>query len=369
MCIPRRARRLDGDGIRDRRQRRLRAAARARRRASCLARARGFRGRARGRVAGVRAECRRLRAAETVPAPLPRDVRRSDPRARRAAARPAAGGLPDARPCARKPLPHLCPGARRLVHDDGARELPRAGRQRRRLACRSRHRAARAPRTLAACDRQRVPDRSRAGAVGRRRDHEFDRRSRPEARRARAAPGPVPHRGARRRARSAPHQAALRDRRTVLRELVGPQGRDAFLDERERRRQVEARDARPRHPARLRLRRREPEDRPQRPAGCRAAARLRRRDRALEDLPGAPRRRARSCMSTPGWRGSRPPRSTSRAGPRSSPTMSPRCSRRTPTRPTPSSAFGTTASPRPARAWRRSSTGSLRSLLRQVPMA
>ena len=40
-----------------------------------------------------------------------------------------------------------------------------------------------------------------------------------------------------------------------------------------------------------------------------------------------------------------------------------------PTRPTPSSAFGTTASPRPARAWRRSSTGSLPACSARSPMA
>ena len=54
--------------------------------------------------------------------------------------------------------------------------------------------------------------------------------------------------------------------------------------------------------------------------------------------------------------------------PRSWRTTSRSCSPRSPTRPTPSSACATAASPPPARAWRRSSTGSLRICCRQVPM-
>ena len=53
----------------------------------------------------------------------------------------------------------------------------------------------------------------------------------------------------------APGQAPLRHRRPVVRQPLRAQGRAPLLDERERRRQVEARSARTRHPARLRVRR------------------------------------------------------------------------------------------------------------------
>ena len=186
---------------------------------------------------------------------------------------------------ARSPTSSLAyvPGAGRLVHDARARQLPRPRDGRRRPRWPTRSSAARAARALAARDRQRVPHRPRARALGRRRDHRVDRRGRPPPRRARPAAGAVPGRGPRRRARPPAHQAALRHRRPLVRQPLGAQGRDALLDERERRRQVEARDARaatscssPDYDAEVGA------DRPQRAAGRRAAARLGRRDRALD---------------------------------------------------------------------------------------
>ena len=69
-------------------------------------------------------------------------------------------------------------------------------------------------------------------------------------------PAPFPVEDCSRRARPAAHQAAVRDRRPLVRQPLGAQGRRPLLDERERRRQGEARRAGPRHPARLGLRRR-----------------------------------------------------------------------------------------------------------------
>ena len=161
-------------------------------------------------------------------------------------------------------------------------------------------------------------------------------------------PAPVPDRGSPQRARPAPREAALRDRRAVVRQPLAAQGRQALLDERERRRQDEARDPRPRHPARLGLRRRRTDDGAERAARRRAAARVGRRDRALDDLPGAPGRRRASSTCTPGWRASTRRTSTTRAGRRSSRARSPTCSRASPTRRTPSSVCATTASPSPA---------------------
>ncbi len=158
-------------------------------------------------------------------------------------------------------------------------------------ACEERHRAARAARQLAPDHRQRVQDRPRARAVGGRRDHRVDPRRRRPARRPQPPAEPVPHRGSAHRARAAAREAALRHRRAVLRQPLGPQGRRPLLDERERGRQDEARHPRPRHPARLGLRRRERPHGAERAAGRGAAARVRRRHRALDDLPGAPRRR------------------------------------------------------------------------------
>ena len=60
--------------------------------------------------------------------------------------------------------------------------------------------------------------------------------------RPRPAAGAVPDRGAARRARPSPRQAPLRHRRALVRQPLGAQGRDALLDERERRRQVAARE-------------------------------------------------------------------------------------------------------------------------------
>ena len=105
------------------------------------------------------------------------------------------------------------------------------------------------------------------------------------------------------------------------------------------------------------------------PPGHRAAARLGRRDRALDDLPGASRRRTRSSTSTRGSRASPPPRSTTRAAPRSWPRASPSCSPPSPIRRTPSSACGTTASPRRARASSEILDRVEPRLLVQVPMS
>ena len=116
----------------------------------------------------------------------------------------------------------------------------------------------------------------------------------------------------------------------------------------------------PRHPARVRLRRRPRRDRPQRAADGRAATRVGRRDRALDDLRRPPRRRRdppRARLDG-GHRGDRRelPVRDGGAGARASPTSS----GASPTPTTPSSACGTTASPRRATAWRRSSTASRR---------
>ena len=88
-------------------------------------------------------------------------------------------------------------------------------------------------------------------------------------------PAPVPGPRVPRRARPPPRDAALPGRRPLLREPLGAQGRDAVLDERERRRQVAARGRGPRHPARHGLRRAEREDASSacRPASSRAASR------------------------------------------------------------------------------------------------
>ena len=134
--------------------------------------------------------------------------------------------------------------------------------------------------------------RPRARALGRRRGHRRHRRGRASGcDELDLLPVAVPGRGVPRRARPPPRHAPLPGRRALVREPLGAQGRDALLDERERRRQVEARGRRPRHPDGQGLRRRTRRHRAQRPAGHRAAARVRRRDRALDDLPGASRRR------------------------------------------------------------------------------
>ena len=177
------------------------------------------------------------------------------------------------------------PGQGRLVHDDGAGHVPRRRRPGGDL------RAPRAARDLAPRHRQRVDPRPRARALGRRRGHRGHRRSGPAARRARPPALAVPGRGVPLGSRPPPRHAPVLGRRPLVREPLRAQGRDALLDERERRRQVEARDGRPRHPHGQGLRRRARRDRAERPAGHRAAARVGRRDRALDDLPGAPRRR------------------------------------------------------------------------------
>src|SRR6266508_2857852 len=74
---------------------------------------------------------------------------------------------------------------------------------------------------LAERDRQRVPSRSRARAVARRRGHGVDRGGGTRARQARPPAFAVPRRGARRRARPPAHQTSLRPRRPLLREPLG----------------------------------------------------------------------------------------------------------------------------------------------------
>ena len=84
----------------------------------------------------------RPRVAEAVPPPLARHLRRRDPRARLDAGRDrglAQARVPDARARAREHRPLLRPRPGGLVHDDGARPLPRRGgrRPRRRSPTRS----------------------------------------------------------------------------------------------------------------------------------------------------------------------------------------------------------------------------------------
>ena len=163
----------------------------------------------------------------------------------------AARGLPDAPARAREPRARLRAGRGRVVHDDGARPLRRL-RRLGRGARQARHRAARAARELAPDHRQRVQDRPRARALGGGRGHGVDPRRGRAARRAQPPAEPVPDRGPPHRAGAAPREAALRDRRAVVRQPLGAQGRRPLLDERQRRRQDEARRPRPRHPPRLR---------------------------------------------------------------------------------------------------------------------
>ena len=89
--------------------------------------------------------------------------------------------------------------------------------------------------------------RPRAGALGWRRGHGGHRGGRASSRRPRPAPVAVPGRGVPLGARSKACHAALQRRRSLLREPLGAQGRDAVLDERERCRQVVARVRRKRH--------------------------------------------------------------------------------------------------------------------------
>ena len=116
------------------------------------------------------------------------------------------------------------PGRGRVVHDDGARPLRRL-RRLGRGAREARHRAARAARELAPDHRQRVQDRPRARALGGGRGHGVDPRRGRAARRAQPPAEPVPDRGSPHRAGAAPREAALRDRRAVVRQPLGAQGR------------------------------------------------------------------------------------------------------------------------------------------------
>ena len=202
---------------------------------------------------------RRRGQREAVPPEVARHVRGRSLRAREPL---APGGLPDARPRTREHRALLRARRRRLVHDDGARPLRRHRRAGRRGPRRGRRPATPPARPLEARDRQRVPHRPRAGALEGRREHRGDHRRRQADGRPRPPAVTVPDRGSPERARAPPRQASVRDRRPVVRQPLAAKGRTALLDERQRRRQVGARDPRPRHPARLELRPRERSDRP-----------------------------------------------------------------------------------------------------------
>ena len=166
--------------------------------------------------------------------------------ARRAAAHDErCARVPDARPRPREHRPLLRAAARRLLHDDGARALPRPrGRRPRALADAVVERLAPLA-TLASRDRERVPHRPRARALGRRRGHRRDR--------ARRAAGSTRSACCRRRSRSRSCSASATCATSSGSTAIGGLSygnlsarKDAtpLLDERERRRQVEARRAR-----------------------------------------------------------------------------------------------------------------------------
>ena len=123
------------------------------------------------------------------------------------------------------------PGRRRLVHDDGARHLPHHRRPERRI------RAPRAARDVEARDRQRVRRRPRARSSG------TATRSPPTSRAPASdldeldlLPSPFPLEEFLAEGFS-PRPPAVPDRRSQLRQPQRAQGRDALLDERQRRRQ------------------------------------------------------------------------------------------------------------------------------------
>ena len=148
------------------------------------------------------------------------------------------------------------PGPRGALPDARAGQLLGHARGRRRHLPARRGRAPGAARRVDARRRQRVHARPRARALGRRR---ADRRAAPRRRaprRARPAARAVPDREDPAAARPAPRHAPLLAGRPLVRQPLGAQGRDALLDERIRRRQVEADRHRPRRHARDRLRHR-----------------------------------------------------------------------------------------------------------------
>ena len=203
------------------------------------------RGDARRGRGGSRPQPDRRRAAEAVPAQVARHVRRRALRARRGARGRSARVVPDARARARERGALLRPVDRRLLHDDGARPLHAS----RRTAAARRFAHAVAERLLPlATSRLVIENEFRTDLEPELWDGDEltarDRRGRPAARRARPAAGAVPDRGAALRARAAARLAPLRHRRPLVRQPLGAQGRRPLLDERERRRQVEARRAR-----------------------------------------------------------------------------------------------------------------------------
>ena len=199
----------------------------------------------------LRAQHVRGRDPEGVPPQVARHVLGGVLRARRGSRGRAQGELPDARAHALERRPPARARARASWfttmehgHVPGLRGPARD------------LRAARPAREVEARDRERVRPRPRARALGRRRDHRAtSSRQASGMRRARPAAGAVPGARVPARARPAPRDAPLPGRRPLLRQPLGAQGRDALLDERQRRRQVAARDGRPRHPARHGLRR------------------------------------------------------------------------------------------------------------------
>ena len=188
---------------------------------------------------------------EGVPASVARHVLGRVLRAPRGARGRAQGELPDARPDALERRPPPRPGEGRLVHDDGAGHVPR----RRTIRRRSTSASSRSRRRGSSSTTSGSPTSSPSSGTA--------TRSPPTSARPGGAstsstscPSPFPGRGVPLGARPPSRHAALLGRRALVREPLGAQGRDALLDERERRRQVAARVRRPRHPHGQGLRRR-----------------------------------------------------------------------------------------------------------------
>ena len=137
-----------------------------------------------------------------------------------------AHGLPGAAEGPVEPLGVCRPGCDGAVSDARAGQLRGPRRRRSRHLLRPRRRAPRAARGVEPGDREHLDARPRARAVGRRRDHGLADGGRRAAREAEPAPGAVADRrdplGARPRAR----EAAVLDRRPVVRQPLGAQGSD-----------------------------------------------------------------------------------------------------------------------------------------------
>ena len=155
--------------------------------------------------------------SEGIQARLARDVLCGVLRAPRCARGCAQGELPDARPHALQRRPLARAGQGRLVHDHGARHVPRRRRPGGDL------RASRAARDLEARYRQRVDPRSRARALGRRRGHGGHRLGRSPPRRARPPALTLPGRGVPLGSRSPPCHAAVLGGRALVQKFVPPE--------------------------------------------------------------------------------------------------------------------------------------------------